>query len=356
MKWALAICLAFGWGTVSALTITHVAHEAEVIRPDRGEVVAVRFRLSEPALAVMSVYDGNDVLRRKIYSAGVLEAGDHKLRWDGRDADGRVVAPGAYHYTLTAYSPSGASVEYDVTDLTGGKAVWINNVVWEPDNRRIRYVLPGPARVNIRVGLARNRVLMKTVLNWAVRPSGRHSEEWDGRDASGTLDIGSHPDRFIAVRALLLSRNTVIVDRPEVDARPAMVRSQGGERRLRKKARRKRMYDPAQIPPEKLGDFVAKVVLRLGRGTVDGAVAAGRGPLSLTIDVPPDVRARIADERFELVIFVDGMFADELEAGMLPLTWVWDASAVAPGRHFVTVNIRGYEGNFGTGTLPIELR
>jgi hypothetical protein len=35
------------------------------------------------------------------------------------------------------------------------------------------------------------------------------------------------------------------------------------------------------------------------------------------------------------------------------MTWLWDTSTVNEGEHYVTTNVRGYEGNFGTATLKV---
>lgn len=35
------------------------------------------------------------------------------------------------------------------------------------------------------------------------------------------------------------------------------------------------------------------------------------------------------------------------------MTWKWDSSKFNPGEHFVTLNIRGYEGNFGAATVKV---
>ena len=56
------------------------------------------------------------------------------------------------------------------------------------------------------------------------------------------------------------------------------------------------------------------------------------------------------------MFYVDGVFAHENELGYLPLTWTWDTAQFNPGEHFVTLNIRGYEGNFGTATIKVVVQ
>lgn len=48
-----------------------------------------------PAELIISDLRGRLIRRRDL---GELEPGPHAVTWDGRDADGRTVAAGAYHY------------------------------------------------------------------------------------------------------------------------------------------------------------------------------------------------------------------------------------------------------------------
>lgn len=57
--------------------------------------------------------------------------------------------------------------------------------------------------------------------------------------------------------------------------------------------------------------------------------------------------------RFEPVFFVDGQFAFENEVGFVPMTWNFDPRSLNEGEHYLTVNLRGYEGNFGIATLKV---
>ena len=45
----------------------------------------------------------------------------------------------------------------------------------------------------------------------------------------------------------------------------------------------------------------------------------------------------------------------ENETGFLPMTWNWDTSNASPGIHYLTANLRGYEGNFGMATVKVRV-
>ncbi len=60
-----------------------------------------RFSLAHEEEAQLSVIDARGHLVRELAN-GVFPAGDHDIKWDGRDSDGRAVASGVYFYRLRA--------------------------------------------------------------------------------------------------------------------------------------------------------------------------------------------------------------------------------------------------------------
>ena len=59
----------------------------------------VRFALPVAAFVTVAVFDARGRRVRDL-EAGHLPAGEHALRWDGRDADGRAAASGTYFVRL----------------------------------------------------------------------------------------------------------------------------------------------------------------------------------------------------------------------------------------------------------------
>ena len=57
--------------------------------------VQLGFTLPMPTTAVVEIVDVTG-RRVRALSAGPLDAGEHRLWWDGRDDDGRVQRPGLY--------------------------------------------------------------------------------------------------------------------------------------------------------------------------------------------------------------------------------------------------------------------
>ena len=323
--------------------------DRERFAPQKGESVEVRFSLSEPASVVLSIFDGRDRLVSNVEQS--LDAGDRTLRWDGHDMSDKPVPAEAYSYTLTAKNAKGQTV-HDLTDLSGGAPVVAKDVRWDANEGRIHYYLDKAARVNLRLGLD-GGPHMRTVIDWVPRSAGANVETWDGKDASGVLNLAGNPTIMPSVKAYALPDNTIFVG-----ANPDLIRfsshaDANAQRQRTGPAPAKQMFNHAQQPLETRGDLAAKLTLAgNSRQDEDGRwIVSGKIPLRVDID---NAQRQLAIERrFEAVFYVDGVFTHENELGYLPLTWTWDSSQVNNGEHFLTLNIRGYEGNFGTASVKI---
>ncbi len=70
---------------------------------------------------VVSIYDSNGFEVRQI-QAGFQESGEHDLEWDGRDANGNIMADGIYTYSVAAIDTEGydiATTTYSKGEVTG---------------------------------------------------------------------------------------------------------------------------------------------------------------------------------------------------------------------------------------------
>jgi len=339
-----------------ALEITQVHTEPNQFFPEKGQQVSIYFRLSSAAQVSIKFYDGRDLLIRNIESSTLLPKGEHSIIWDGRDQSGQLVPPEAYHYIIQAVDSGGAQVEYDLTELTGGEDLPVSDVSWDPVTSQIRYQLNKPARVNIRIGMQDNGPLLRTLLDWVVRGPGEHYEFWDGKDASGVLDLKQHPKLDFGIDAFALSENTLRVGNKVnqvmlIDDMPWKI-----EKRINKKRKKKRMHMHSQQSMETRGDFKVQLSLLANQPKNANGLPIVDGIVPVRLDVDPKDKERALARRFEPVFFVDGIFAFENEVGFLPMTWRWDTRQTHPGEHFLTVNFRGYEGNFGMATIKVMVQ
>lgn len=344
--------------TVSAahasLTIADVRLDRPRIDPSHNEVVTISFQLSEAAATTLHIFDGRGVEVRHVDSPVESASGAHELAWDGRDWRGIAVPAEAYVYTLSAAASNGERVEYDLTDLTGGETLTPRDVKWNASTGLISYILDKPARVNVRLGLQNDGPLLRTLIDWVPRSEGQQNEPWDGMDANRALNLSDHPSLAIGVNAFALPDNTIFVGAPPavvhvVEQLPSPVVRRPGAGQV------KHMYDHAQQNLESRGDYTIRLKLPQDLSTHDGLPVVDRAT-PLTIEADDRDRARVISRRFEPVYFVDGQFLFENEVGFLPMTWVWDPTTASEGVHYLTVNLRGYEGNFGMATRKVYVR
>lgn len=355
-----AIAIALLTGPVlaaAALQVTNVQADRVIFDPAQGETVSVRFRLSEEARVVLRIYDGRELPIRDVASDGPLAAGEHALAWDGGDVLGRPVPPEAYHYTLTATTAAGEGVEHDLTDLTGGENLVAEEVAWDPASKGLHYLITELARVNIRIGLEAEGPLLRTLIDWVPRGSGIRKEAWDGKDASGVLDLSDHPKLRILVNAFSLPDNTILVG-PE-PAEVTLIEDVSWpvtKREVKSTSwRRPRTFAAQSLGSRK--DIALELRLPEDLSRTAEGLPIVTGPVPVRMHVPEsEDRTRILAERFETAFYLDGLYEFENEVGFLPATWVWDPSGANQGVHYLTGNLLGYEGHFGIATVKVYVQ
>lgn len=341
--------------TTHALEIRNARLERLSVDPMRGEQAIVRFGLDAGASAEVLWWDGRDLLIRRTKAAPESASGDWIAIWDARDTKGRPVPPEAYHYTIEA-SDSTAAPSFDPTDSTGGEVLTPGDVVWDADTGHVRYRLAQPARVNIRAGFVNHGPLLATIVDWVPRVAGEQSEAWDGRDQSNVIDLARHPSLQISVDAYALPVNTVVLGGPASIIEFVSDVAPDAPRRQRERLVRKRMHHHSQQPLETRGDIAIRVELGDDYPLAADKTPIVSGVVPVRLAVEAKDRQRAIERRFEPVFFVDGTFAFENEVGFLPMTWLWNTIGVSPGVHYLNVNLRGYEGNFGMATMKVIVR
>lgn len=343
--------IVWGWmasHATGANAVTIGAVRAEMAGPSAAPTAAViRFQLDSRARVGLDLYDGADGLVRHIQSEGLLPAGDHALSWDLRDATGKPVPPDVYCYVLRARGADGSSTVHDLSDVERDTLVPADAVEWHSQTRSISYTLRRPARVKLRVGIEAPGPLLHTVVNMAPRAGGPNSEVWDGQDSLRLIDIAAHPGRAIAVTAYALPPNALIVGRAsEIPLAPP------GDPSARRAIPGTRTRPP--VSPWSLRDYTANLLVVSTPGDVAGTAQIGKA-VKLRVDVPAELRSQVLGTRLEPVFFVDGRFVFENETGFLPMTWEWTPTATDVGEHVVSVNLRGYEGQFGIASVKLRL-
>lgn len=191
-KWGLALLVLPSISVASDISFENVHINKEHVNFVAGELFFVQFDLSASASVTLKIYDGRDWLIKQITSENPLPKGENKIVWDGTDQAQNIVPDEAYTYTLEARDKNGQVVSYDPADNTGGEDLVAKNVRWDAASKKIHYFLNHSGRVSVRVGLQNNGPLLRTVVDWVPRTAGVHEEAWDGKDASGVLDLTQH--------------------------------------------------------------------------------------------------------------------------------------------------------------------
>ncbi len=350
------VLVTIGIQTVRALTLTGVGLEPRAFDPATNQSTRIRFKLDQRAQVNLQIYDPYERLIRSIESVGQLEPGGHHLNWDGYDQAGHIVPPEAYHYTLEARTKDGSMVTHDLTDLTGGEHLGVDDVEWDAKTKRVHYTLTRSARINLRAGISNYGPFLRTLLGWVPRQAGRYSMQWDGWDSSKVLNLTSHPKLEMRADAFELPRNTIFI-LPLADKinEPKPLSWEVHQRTpLATTAAKIRDY-PRQNAWEHRDIALTLSLTKKGQRHDEEGVAIVKDQVPIRIDVAEDRYAALFKQRFEPVFFVDGVFLGETEIGFLPTTYVWDSSGYNPGFHYLTVNIVGYEGSIGSATIKLKV-
>lgn len=337
-----------------ALEITQVRLDKQAFIPAKDEYVSVYYQLSAPAQVTLQIYDGRDLLVRQLGGGQTLPAGEHSFQWRGEDQAGNHLPAEAYRYTLDAKTKDGKRVIHDLTDATRGNAVAVSDIEWDAEEKVIRYRLSEPARVNIRIGLQNFGPLLKTVIDWVPRPAGLNQEHWDGWDQSRAMDLSNHPQLKIVADSFALGANVILLGSSPNTAQWLESMDWPQQRRVITQTRPKHMYAHSQQAMEQRGDVEIHLQLPTDTKMING-IAQLSGQVPIRMQVGAKDKQRVLDRRFEPVFFIDGAFVFENEVGFLPFTWIWDTTKVNNGSHYITANLRGYEGNFGMATVKVNV-
>ncbi len=343
----------------SHLHIENVYTDKSVFNPTQGEKIELHFYLSKPAMVTATVYDSlNRAISTPLFNV-MLQKGNHQLKWDGLNGSGSPLPQNYYLYTLEAKTADGEEVLYDPSDITGGKQIGIQNIKYNRNSSEISFTLKQAAIINMRVGMTGGGPMMNTLIDWMPFSPGPHIINWDGRDRSGNVSLENVKKLDINGPAYALPMNGLILTGNQALRRPVFLADTDvldsvraitidPNRRLMSnhwRHRRNQCYDPEII-----------LSLPANQKYNQDGIALVDGPLKLTMNVNESDRNFMINQRFEVVNYVDFLFAHEEEMGFLPYYWIWDPKGVNDGVHYITVMFRGYEGHFGTTTIKVMVR
>ncbi|HPB31152.1 MAG TPA: hypothetical protein PLB62_06830, partial [Candidatus Sumerlaeota bacterium] len=237
------------------------------------------------------------------------------------------------------------------------------DVLYDPEAGGVAYTLKTPSRVLLRAGL-RDGPLLKTLINWAPRPAGTHREPWDGKDESGVVDAAKMNGFMIICRAAALPENSIIVTASSSpDSQSAGRDIQTDDRRkavIAALSSRDKAIEPAAWLPRK---NIRTPVFSLSAGNTAASESEAAEPpipvlsgeAGLVVSLDAGTRTMMLEQRYEIILFVDGEMMGEVEQGYSPYTWVLDTTEFPDGEHLITVNVAGLNDQIGTQSMKIVI-
>jgi hypothetical protein len=373
---AILLCLVAGWlwvdlrggATVGPsaerreLAPTDVTRDRDSLDATAGQSARVGFTLPEDADVTVEVLGPNREVVRTLLDAEPRAAGRVEVGWDGRDWAGRAVPDEAWSFRVVAEDDHVRGV-YDAWADSGGDPVNPWNLEYRASDDAILYSIPKPCRVLVRTGIDQGP-LLRTVVNWEPRVAGEIREPWTGKDVHGVRRFSGEERADFMVQCVGLPENAIVTyGNREVDYRSWYL--EHGARRPVAPAI-ERGAGIAGIASDHYGMPVhldKDPPLALSFPEL-GAAEAGPGvPLDVPadlvlvrVDVPEPVSARfVADQRFELVAFLDDERIAEVEMAQLPCNWGWDASLVEPGEHWLSVNLVTFRQHVGIASQRVRV-
>lgn len=153
-----------------------------------GSNLSIRYILSEESLVTVEVYQGDTVVRTLLEGASKA-SGYNSLTWDGKDANGSLVAEGTYSVKITAVDLFGNPAVFR-GDVTVGNVPAISAVTDTPDpfnptggaTATINYTLSNESKVTVTI--LKGSVVVRTLTAGETKAAGSNQITWDGLDDS----------------------------------------------------------------------------------------------------------------------------------------------------------------------------
>lgn len=336
-------------GAGDKLEIRRIALDKKTFRPVDQEKVTLSFEITRTADVNVTFYDS---LGRQVRTFHLPnhDSGKAQIVWDGMNNNGKLAAGDVFLYIIEA-KKGGDPVVYNPAKKTGGYELRALEYTLDKDTGLIEYVLPKAAMVRIRTG-TRDGFYGGSIIDWQPKAAGRHSYNWDGKDSSGLLDMLNNPQLDIRLSCYSLPDNCVIAagNMPELD-RDFVFDKQSRLRRDKLWAVKGKYlhyrHDQRYCQSPKFHVTFPKS----GQNAADVILISQISPVRIEID--PDDLTHLLNTKFEVMLFVDGVFLYEMEEGSSPFTYDWDTRVFSRGPHILTVTIIGYDDHIATQSRKV---
>lgn len=347
-----AVYSVFAAGTQSRFEITKVRLNSKTFAPANGEKTTLSFEITKAADIKIGIYDRLNRLVKEL-DIPKADAGEHSIEWDGRNCKNEIAEGKVFLYVIEAVDSDGKKIIYNPADRTGGNVVAAADYTYDKKNKTIEYVLPKTGMVRLRAGL-KDGIFIRNILDWEPQTAGRHSLSWDGKDENGLFDIGSNGDLRLNLVCYTLPANTIIISgqsKPLSGAGSKELSTTSEDIWAKKDKCPHYSHNPLNCHEQRFSISFPESNERTNEEGVP--VLSGRVPIRIKID-PRDAEYMV-NNKYEIMIYVDGIFLFETEDGTDPFTFHWDTQGFNKGVHIFTVNLINYDDHLGTLSKKIFL-
>lgn len=360
----LSVLLSSASASEKSLSVSVGKYAKSSFAPARNEVFKIPINVANPEQikeVKIEIRSGDDDLVRTLILADIKpDTKSYEIEWDGKDSSKKVLPNEAWHPVLLVTDKSGATKRVDSRDTSGGEEVYD----FEKNIGRgsIEYSLPVASRVLVRAGI-KNGPMLRAVVDWEPRTKGFHAERWSGRDSDDLIAVEQTPKVAYLIIGYKLPDNTIITYGNSKETYRAYRESQ--KLPLREVGRVDRLLDRdgKVIRPEFYSPVLKQKSPRIDVSMLeDGsrktiASIKGLDELITEVKVHPLDEVYLDQERYEISFFVDNEFIAEEEQGFVPYTWRWSPGrmGIKPGKHVMTVNVSGYNGQVGVRNIAFEI-
>ncbi|WP_411845740.1 hypothetical protein AAFN60_19185 [Roseibacillus persicicus] len=161
--------------------------------------------------------------------------------------------------------------------------------------------------------------------SWEIRADGQHEVKWNFQGEDG-LDYAQQPAISATAQIASFQNDILIVGQPEFEE-----------------------------------DFLASLGVPEDRYQCDLKVMDEEGMTLehptpgalLRVSLKPETKPLLVGKRFEILIYLDGVFLHEESQGVSPYTYILPTTLPADAK-ILTVNILDYEGNWGVSSLQFQ--
>lgn len=225
----------------------------------------------------------------------------------------------------------------------------LKNVSFDKKTGVISYELSVPARVRIRIGIS-DGPLYRTIIDWEEKEAGKHTQDWDGLDSSGTFKLAGRDDLVFTLN-YFTTGDEYLQDFNSADVLPLSGNLVGRHlpnfevNKLHKKHPRDFCHEPR---------IKLKVPKTVALNKDKFYIIKDKTPIEISIEEEDNAWFRA--ERYSLHIFIDDIFVQGELDGYSPYTWVFDPKDLNAGKHLILVNLAGFADHYGIASIPVYVK